>query len=186
MKRIGKKLTRLLSYLNNTSDMILCLEADDEQQLMWYVDTSFGTHNDLKSHTGSIFTHGKGALWNESTKQKVNTRSSTEAELVSIDDQISKIIWMKIFIESQGFEVDLNILYQDNQSTIKLAENVKYSSGRRTRHFDTKYFYITDLINQKEVSIQYCSSNNMLADYHTKPLIGEKFEIMRNKIMNID
>ena len=134
-----KKSTRLLSYLNNTSNMILCLEADDEQQLMWYVDTSFGTHNDLKSHTGSIFTHGKGALWNESTKQKVNTRSSTEAELVSIDDQISKIIWMKIFIESQGFEVDLNILYQDNQSTIKLAENGKCSSGRRTRHFDIKY-----------------------------------------------
>ena len=85
-----KKSTRLLSYLNNTSNMILCLEADDEQQLMWYMDASFGTHNDLKSHTGSIFTLGKGALWNASTKQKVNTRSSTEAEVVSIDDQISK------------------------------------------------------------------------------------------------
>ena len=94
------------------------------------------------------------------------------------------MIWMRKFVESQGFEVDLNILYQDNQSTIKFAENVQYSSGRRTRHFD-KYFYITDLINIKEVNIQYCSSNNVLADYHTKPLIGEKFKATRNKIMNI-
>ena len=125
------------------------------------------------------------AIWNESTKQKVNARSSTEAELISTDDKISKIIWMKRFIESQGFEKDLNILYQDNKSTIKLAENGKNSSGKRTRHFDIKYFYITDLINWKEVSIEYCSSNDMIADYHTKPLIGEKFRNMRKRIMNI-
>ena len=140
----------------------------------------------MESHTGSIFTLGKGAIWNESTKQKVNARSSTEAELISIDDKISKIIWMKKFIEAQGFEIDLNILYQDNMSTIKLAENGKQSSGKRTRHFDIKYFYVTDLINRNEVSIEYCSSNAMLADFHTKPLIGEKFKLMRDKIMNID
>ena len=98
-----------------------------------------------------MFTLGKGAIWNESTKQKVNARSSTEAELISIDDKISKIIWMRKFIEAQGFEIDLNILYQDNMSTIKLAENGKQSSGKRTRHFDIKYFYITDLINRNEV-----------------------------------
>ena len=92
---------------------------------------------------------------------------------------------MKRFIESQGFDIDLNILYQDNMSTIKLAENSKHSSGKRIRHFDIKYFYITDLINQKEVSIKYFSSNDTLADYHTKPLIGEKYKNMRNKIMNM-
>ena len=181
-----KKLIRVMNYLKHTKDIILCLEADDTQNLKWYVDASFATHKDMKSHTGSIFTLGKGSIWNESTKQKVNARSSTEAELISIDDKISKIIWMKRFIEAQGFEIDLNILYQDNMSTIRLAENGKHSSGKRTRHFDIKYFYITDLINRNEVSIEYCSSNDMLADYHTKPLIGEKFKLMRNKIMNID
>ena len=163
---------------------MLGLEADDAQELKWYVDASFGTHNDMKSHTGSIFSLGKGAIWNASTKQKVNARSSTEAELVSVDDQKSKIIWMKKFIESQEFEIDLNVLYQDNMSTSKLAENGEHSSGKRTRHFVIKYFYITDLINQKEVSIEYCSSNDMLTDYHIKPLIGERFKDMTNKIMN--
>ena len=86
---------------------------------------SFGTHDDMKSHTGSIFTLGNGAMWDDSTKQKVNARSSTEAELIS--NKISKIIWKMRFIESQGFDIDLNILYQDNMSTIKLAENGKKS-----------------------------------------------------------
>ena len=95
------------------------------------------------------------------------------------------MIWTKKFIEEQGFQIKLNLIYQDNQSTIKLAINGKEISGKRTRHFDIKYFYITDLINRKEVSIEYCSSNDMLADYHTKPLIGEKFKNMRDKIMNI-
>ena len=56
---------------------------------------------------------------------------------------------MKRFIESKGFKIDLTILYQDNMNTIKVAENGKHSSGKRTTCFDIKYFYITDLINQK-------------------------------------
>ena len=76
---------------------------------------------------------------------------------------------MKSFIESQRFDIDLNILNQDNRSTIRLAENGKKSSGKRTRHFDIKYFYFTDLKNQKEVSLKNCSSNNMLANDHPKP-----------------
>ena len=121
----------------------------------------------MKSHTGSTFTLGKGSIWNKSTKHKVNARSSTKAELISIDDKISKIIWMKQVIEAQGL-------------------NGKHSSGKRTRHFDIKYFYITDLINRNEISIEYCSRNDMLADYLTKPLILEKFKLMRNELMNID
>ena len=92
---------------------------------------------------------------------------------------------MKRFIESQGFHIKFYVIYQDCTNIIKMAETGKYSSGNRTRYFDIKYLYITDLINRKKVSIEYCSSNDMLADYHTKPLIGEKILKMRNKIMNI-
>ena len=74
------KLVRIISYLKNSIEIPLCLEADDVQELKWYVDASFGTHKDMKSHTGLAFTLGKVAIWKESTKQKVNARSSTEAE----------------------------------------------------------------------------------------------------------
>eukprot|EP00957_Ditylum_brightwellii_P028920 2184825-Ditylum_brightwellii.AAC.1 len=63
---------------------------------------------------------GKGGVICKSTKQKVNSCSSTEAELVAVDEKIAKIMWTKQFIEHQGFKVMINIIYQDNESTIKL------------------------------------------------------------------
>ena len=80
------------------------------------------------SHTGLIYTLGKGCIGGESPKKKVNARSSTEAELLVVDDKISKIIWMKRFIEEQGFKNASNILYQDNKNAIQLQKNSKESS----------------------------------------------------------
>ena len=94
----------------------------------------------MKSHTGSVFTLGKGCVMSDSTKQKVNARSSTEAELIAVDDKIAKIIWIRRFIECQGFKIYTNVVHQDNNSTIRLENNGQYSSGKRTRHFDIKYF----------------------------------------------
>jgi len=129
----------------------LSLEADDTQTLKWHVDAAFAVHGDMKSHTGSTFSLGKGAIFSDSMKQKVNSRSSTEAELISVDDRISKVLWTKKFIECQGFKkLKLKVIYRDNTSSMKLEQNGKASSGKRTRHFDIKYFYITDLIARDE------------------------------------
>ena len=161
-------------------------EADDFQELKWSIDAAFAVHPDMKSHTGSTFTMGKGAICSSSIKQKTNSRSSTESELIALDDIISKVLWTKRFVESQGFEVLLNVVYQDNTSTIKLAENGKASSGKRTRHFDIKYFYITDLIARDEVKIKYCPTEDMEADYMSKPTVGKKFSKFREIIMNLN
>ncbi len=58
------------------------------------------------------------------------------------------------------------------------------SSGKHTRDFNIKYFYITDLFERKEVQIKYCPSDAMLADYMTKPLVGTKFIHFRQQVMN--
>jgi hypothetical protein len=57
--------------------------------------------------------------------------------------------------------------------------------GKRTRHFDIKYFYVTDLVGRKEVTIEYCPTDEMIADYMTKPLVGSKFKLFRDLIMNL-
>ena len=180
-----KKLLRVLLFLKTTREELLALEADDTLTLKWFIDAAFAVHADMKSHTGSTFTLGKGMIVSDSTKQKVNSRSSTEAELIGVDDRISKILWIKRFIEYQGFPVKLNIIYQDNTSTMKLENNGKASSGKRTRHFDIKYFYVTDLIGRQEVQIIYCPTDDMIADYMTKPLTGSKFHSFRDLIMNL-
>ena len=94
----------------------------------------------------------------------------------AVDEKLSKIIRTKKFLESQGFKIKLNIIFQDNTSTIKLQENEKVSSGKRTRHFDIKLFYVTDFISRDEVTVKYCPSDKMIADYMSKPLMGAKFK----------
>ena len=47
---------------------------------------------------------GKGSINNISTKQKLNTKSSTEAELMGVDDISMYVIWTKHFIEAQGYK----------------------------------------------------------------------------------
>ena len=178
-------MVRTLGFLKETRDDILTLEADDTQILAWYVDAVFAVHPDMKSHTGMVFTLGKGAIISSSTKQKVNARSSTESELIASDDKLGKIISTKKFMEHQDFKVKVNLIYQDNTNTMKLQNNGKLSSGKRTRHFDIKLFYITDLISRNEVEVRYCPTDEMLADYMTKPLVGAKFKLFRDLIMNL-
>ena len=56
----------------------------------------------MRSHTGACMTLGKGMIASYLKKQKVDTRSNMESELVSVDDMVSKVIWTKHFIEVQG------------------------------------------------------------------------------------
>ena len=180
-----KKLTKIISFLKNTKNDLLALYADDTQSVHWYIDASYATHTDLKSHTGACMTLGKGILINYSTKQKVNSQSSTEAELNGVDDKISKILWVSKFIKHQGFEIKNNVVFQDDMSAIKLEENSKDSSGSQTYPFGIKMFYIKDIIERKLVKIEHYPAKTMIADYLSKPLIGKKFKNFRNSIMNI-
>ena len=77
---------------------------------------------------------GKGAIYGTSTRQKINTKSSTEAELVGLIDILPQALWTRYFLEAQGYAVNESIVYQDNKSTILLADKEKGSSGKRTRH----------------------------------------------------
>ena len=79
-----------------------------------------------------------------------------------------------------------NIVYCDNMSSMKLEENGRASASKRTRHFNIRLFHITDLIQRKELTIKYCRTEDMIADYQTKPLVGPAFERMGKQVMNMD
>jgi hypothetical protein len=102
---------------------VLTISVDDLQVIKWHVDASFAVHPDFRSHTGGVMTYGCGAIQTISRKQQLNTRSSTEAELVGADDAATKILWTKLFLERQGYGITSNILFQDNQSAILLETN---------------------------------------------------------------
>jgi Reverse transcriptase (RNA-dependent DNA polymerase)/Zinc knuckle len=180
-----KKLLRVLSYLHGTIEFPLTLESNDITVIKWWVDGSFATHPDMRSHTGAVMTLGKGAVFAKSTRQKLNTRSSTEAELVGVDDAMPQILWTRYFLESQGYAVKENILYQDNKSSILLENNGKASSSQRTRHINIRYYFVTDQVKKNHIQIQYCPTETMVADILTKPLQGSLFRQFRKLILNL-
>ena len=174
-----------MSYLKKTRDDVLTLKCDGKNEVKWWIDAAFAVHPDMRSHTGAIMTLGSGAVQSISKKHKVNTRSSTEAELVATDDVIAQVVWTKNFLEAQGVKIKSNIIYQDNKSAMLLEKNGRSSAGKRSRHLDIRYFFITDQVNQGNIEIKYCPTDVMTADYMTKPLHGKKFIQFKKEIMNL-
>jgi hypothetical protein len=77
---------------------------------MWYFDASFAVHPNMCSHTGGGLTMGRGFPIVSSTKQKLNTSSSTESELVGVDNMMPIIVWSCYFLMAQGYGVTQNLL----------------------------------------------------------------------------
>jgi len=177
-----KKLARIINYLMGTRGMVLTLGADDLTQLHAFIDASHAVHEDAKSHTGVVTTFGKGALFCKSSKQKLVSKSSTAAELIALSDGIDYVMWAQEFMKSQGFDMKPVIVHQDNKSTIVLAEKGK-STSQRTRHINIRYFAVKDMIDRGEVQVVYTPTEDMVADYFTKPLQGKLFNVARSFIM---
>jgi hypothetical protein len=68
---------------------------------MWYVDALFAVHPNMCGHTGGGLTMGQGFLIVASWKQKLNTKSLTESELVGVDDMMPIMPWTCYFLLSQ-------------------------------------------------------------------------------------
>ena len=128
---------------------------------------------------------GKGVLYTRSTKQKLNTKSSTEAELVGASDFLSQTMWTRRFLEEQGYCVTRNEFFQDNMSAMRMEENGRSSAGQKSRHINIRYFFIKDRINDGDIILIHCPTERMIADFFTKPLQGKLFFKFRDVIMGI-
>mmetsp|Transcript_19868 Transcript_19868/g.22531 ORF Transcript_19868/g.22531 Transcript_19868/m.22531 type:complete len:213 (-) Transcript_19868:60-698(-) len=126
---------------------------------------------------------GWGLVHCKSVKQKINTKSSTEAEIVGVSDYLPFPIWMRYFVEAQGHPPPNVKGYQDNVSATRMEKNGKKSCTGNSRHIHIKYFFVKDRIDNGEISIEYCPTEEMLADFFTKPLQGALFRKFRAVIM---
>jgi hypothetical protein len=89
---------RVLGYLKGTLHMPLILSADSLTLSRWWVDAVYAVHNDCWGHTGAGMSFCQGMALSYSWKQKINTKSSTEAELVGVDDSLGYILWAHYFM----------------------------------------------------------------------------------------
>lgn len=74
-----------------------------------------------------------------------------------------------LFLLAQGFKVQENIVFQDNKTGILMEKKGSLSSSQRTRHIKIRYFFIKDLVEPGEMQIEYCPTNDMIADFSQNP-----------------
>jgi hypothetical protein len=108
-----------------------------------------------------------------------------ELELVSIANILGSVMWSTYFIESQGYTVKNNVLYQDNKSTILLAKNDRMLAGKASKHIKNIFFLIADKISQEDLTVQHRGVALMWAGGNTKPLQGNGFSLFRSILMGI-
>jgi len=65
-------------------------------------------------------------------------------------------------------------------------KNGKLLSGKRTKHLDVRYFYVKDLIERGVLSVNHCVSDDMIADFFTKPLQGSRFKKLIDVVLNLN
>ena len=86
-------------------------------------------------------------------------------------------------MDTQGYKVNDNVFHQDNQSAMKLEINGRKSCGQKSRHINIQYFFIKDRTEQENIKIKYCPTEEMLADFFTKPLQENLFRKFREVLM---
>jgi hypothetical protein len=177
------KLKRLLQFLNQTIDDVRVVAADDLCKLFTWVDASYVIRHDMRGHTGGATSFGTGIIHGKASKQRLNTKSSTKTEVVGASNYLPYNMWMQHFMEAQGYTLDENLYYQDNQSAMRMEKNGRNLCTGNSRHIHIRFFFIKDQVDGKKLRIVYCPTGKMLADYFTKPLQGRLFHLFRAVIM---
>jgi hypothetical protein len=157
--------------------------ADKLLHLETWIDASYATHEHMRGHTGGAMSFGWGVVHEKASKQKLNTKSSTESEVVGVSEYVPHKLQMINFLSAQGYDLKKCVLYQDNQSAIKMEKNGRNSCTGNSRHISIRYFFVKDRVDKGEFTIEYCPTENMLADYFTKPLQGALFIRFRAVLM---
>ena len=125
-----------------------------------------------------------GPVFTKSQKQKLNCKSSTEAELIALSDMLSPILWMKNLMSKMNRGTPKVTVREDNMSVIAMVKRGK-STNERTRHIKLRYFFIADYVRRGDLNLEHCFSERQLADHFSKTLPESSFIPMNKTIINI-
>jgi hypothetical protein len=176
----------ILRYLCGTKDYGLLYRRSITTKCAAYSDADFaGDEDTRRSTTGTVIMICGCALMWRSKRQKIVTLSTCEAELVALCDTMKDAKWILELLGNIGMKPEgAFVVHEDNAAALIVAE-----SGRRkarTKHFDIRYFWITEKIKDKTFRLMACPSEDMLADIFTKPTCVVVFLKLRTLIGVVD
>jgi len=171
-----RKLDRAIRYVRDHLGEGITLSAagtGKDVLVTGHIDASFGCHENGKSNTEVCVTLGEGPVFVRSMKQRIVTKSSIEAKLVALSDEVGLMFHIEDFVIAKGYACQI-VIGQDNQSTIQMVTESNKES-MRTRHINVRYFWLRERVKNKELTLMYVPTGNMLADILTKPMQGNLF-----------
>ena len=173
---------RILRYIQGTINHGIRFDGSKEDgvQLKGYVDADWGTNpNGRKSQSGYVFLLCGGIISWSSKKQPIIALSSTEAEYIAATSALQEAMWLRALLNDLNFKQEQpTVINEDNQGAIALCKNPKFHA--RTKHIDIRYHFIREQIDNLQITLQYCSTEDMIADMLTKPLGKTKFQKFRD------
>ena len=170
---------RVLRYLRGTVNFGILYRG--ESGVLGYSDADWaGDADDRKSTSGYMFLIAGGPVSWKSRKQSTVALSTAEAEYVALSTAVQECMWMQRLLSELGNPPDgPTTILEDNQSSIAMAKNPQFHG--RAKHIDIKHHFIRDQVSIGSIELQYCPTNEMLADVLTKGLAHEKFSILRER-----
>eukprot|EP00253_Pinus_taeda_P004619 PITA_04619 len=170
---------RILRYVNGTKGFGILYSSFESFMLTSYTDSDWaGSVDDKKSTSGYVFHMGSGAISWASKKQLVVSLSTAEAEYVAATVAACQAVWLRRVLRDLCHEQENETtIYCDNSSAIALSKNSVFH--KKTKHIDTKFHFIRELVNNGEIVLQHWRTEDQLADILTKPLAKKSFDHFR-------
>ena len=86
-------------------------------------------------------------------------------------------------MSAQGCGIENIVIYQDNQSAMRMEKNGRNACTGNFRHIHIRYFFVKDRIDKGEMKVEYFPTHLMLADFFSKPLMGDMLRKLKRVIM---
>ena len=164
-----KALLLILQYLKSTINKSIYYNG--KNRLVGFSDADYANDEATRrSVSGYIFLLGNSPISWKSQIQRNVTLSTAEAEFVSLTECAKHGIWLKNLFEEITNKNVLIKIKVDNKACIAIAEDE--NAKGRCKHIDTRYKFIQEKIKEKNIKLEYISTNDMLADPLTKPVSG--------------
>jgi hypothetical protein len=158
---------RIIAYVSSTRNLSMNFSRSASLEPTIYADASHLLHQDARGHGGIILSLGSGPIMTKSYKLKLNTKSSTESELVVLETACSYAKWWTLLLSDlQIANKKPIIMFQDNLSAIAMVKNLQFDN--LNKHMVNRVQIISEELLAKTIVVKYCPTNLMMADILTK------------------
>ena len=182
-RRDEEALAQLIDYAKRTKEQSLVIQAKKPLKLEASADASYGCHPDGRGHTGIVCTLGGATVFARSRKQHLVCKSSTEAELIALNQATDEVLYLRHLLDELGYpQKEATTILQDNKSAMTMASKGELGT-KRTKHFTIRHYFVAEQTRAGNIALRYEPGASIAADGLTKPLSAGPFQLWVKRLL---